>query len=94
MITAQLGDARQDVYNLISSIPVVGSKLSAGMSTFETYLKSEAKAGAEEAVPDITQKVHDEASATIKPYILLIGGISVLALAGSITALVKFKRFK
>jgi hypothetical protein len=92
MLGIALGDARSDVTNFVKSIPLVGDYMASGLPKIEAYIKGEAKAGAEEAIPDITQKVHDEAEATIRPYVigaLALGGIGAFF---GIAALIKIKR--
>lgn len=92
MLGIALGDATSDVTNFIKGIPVVGDYMASGLPKIEAYIKEQAKAGAEQAIPDITAQVHDEAKATIKPYV-----IGALALGGfgaffGLAALVKIKR--
>ena len=78
MLTAvHLGDAKADLTALLNQIPVVGPSLVSALPTVGPYVHDQAEEGAKDAV---------------KPYILGLGAVSVLALLGSVVALVKLKR--
>lgn len=64
--------AVDDLKSLLSMIPG-GESVNQKLADFEAYIRAAAKAGAEEAIPDIQAKVE----ATVQPYVLvalLLGG--------------------
>lgn len=75
-----LGDITADLTKLFALIPGGGTAQDK-FNEFVDLIKSKAKEGALQAVPDITAKVKDQANATIKPYViasLVLGGGGLL----------------
>lgn len=82
-----LGDTKDEINNWLKTVPVVGSALQSGLDKLVTYIKSEAETGAKQAIPQIRSEVRDE----VKPYIIAAVGLSAVAAAIGITALVRRK---
>jgi hypothetical protein len=77
---AMLGGFREDLIDTLG--PLVGrGKITSTLTSMETYIRSQAEAGAREAIPEITAAVEAEAESTIKPYLLGAFGIGLVALA-------------
>jgi hypothetical protein len=72
----QLGDARSDVISYLS-VFVPAAKAAQMVDSASAYVRGEAKAGAEAAIPEIETKVRD----TVKPYVIaavIAGGLGAL----------------
>lgn len=85
---ATFGDAKGDLVAFFNTIPIVGPEIVSGMDKLEAYIKEAAKAGAEDAIPDIQAQV----KTTVKPYILAVGGLAMVGTLFGVAALVKIKR--
>lgn len=91
MLGIAFGDATSDVTAFLKSLPVVGDKLASGLPTISSYVREQAKAGAEAAIPDIKTQVKDQARNEVKPYIIGALALGAIGTFFSIAALVKLK---
>ena len=91
MVTATLGDTRQDILTLLNAIPIVGPRIAAAVPTIETYIQGQAKTGAEQAIPDIRAEVAKTAHAAVRPYVLAAIGLGAIGALFGTAALVKLK---
>lgn len=92
MLGIALGDATSDVTAFLKSIPVVGDKLASGLPTVSNYVREQAKAGAESAIPDIKTQLKQQASAEVKPYIIGSLALGAIGTLFGVAALIKLKR--
>jgi hypothetical protein len=54
-------------------------KATSFVTSMEGYIRAQARAGAEQAIPTIRSEVREEAAATIRPYVIAALGLGVLA---------------
>ena len=77
---APLGGFREDLIDVLG--PIVGrQKVTSTLTSMETYIRTEAEAGARQSIPAITAAVESQAQKTIKPYLLGSFAIGLVALA-------------
>ncbi len=79
----QLGAIKDDLLKIFALIPG-GSTATQKFAEFETLIRTTAKAGAEEAIPEIRAQVKDE----VTPYTIAALGLGVAGFLTGIAALI------
>jgi len=82
----QFGAIRDDLVSLLA-IAFGQTKAEQKVTDLEALIRSEAKTGAEQAIPEIRTQVREEATSTMKPWIiaaLVVSGLALLATAGTV----------
>lgn len=85
------GGFREDVVSVLG--PILGtSRVNSFIASLEREIRSQAEAGARQAIPDIKAEVEVTARETVRPYV--IGAIAVGALGGVLGGWALWRSFR